>query len=91
LLLLVNTAPARFRPLVISAVSSLPLVRFSSVPTVLLLAVQFLLGLRLFVQPGFDLIRQCFFVSFLIASMVAPPSNLSLSDLWPQSTPLLLG
>jgi hypothetical protein len=34
-LLLTNTAPARFCPLVISVVSSLPLVRFSSVPKVL--------------------------------------------------------
>jgi hypothetical protein len=43
-LLLTNTAPARFCPLVISVVSSLPLVRFYSVPTVLLLAFRFLLG-----------------------------------------------
>jgi hypothetical protein len=54
LLLLTNTALARFRPLVISAVSSLPLVRFSSVPTVLLLAVWFLLGLRAFCSAQFQ-------------------------------------
>jgi hypothetical protein len=38
---------------VISVVSSLPLVRFSSVPTVLLLAVRFLLGLRAFCSAWF--------------------------------------
>jgi hypothetical protein len=50
LLLLTNTASARFCPLVISVVSSLPLVRFYSVPTVLLLAIRFLLGLY-FISP----------------------------------------